>query len=109
MIIQSKRNGDHAILELTGDLDMRSRAEFTTAVANVIGDGASRRVLIDMSNITFCDSTGFGALLNVRRAAMAQGTDLRVINLPEKVRGTLLRLGLLEYLESSALADPSTG
>lgn len=63
-----------AILALTGELDLAVVAQLDAAVSGVLDDGL-RVLLVDLHGLTFCDSTGLGALLSVsRRMRDAGGT-----------------------------------
>lgn len=54
-------------------LDVASVAEFRTRVGAIIDEGASRLV-IDMSEIAFLDSSGLGALVGAMKRAGRRGT-----------------------------------
>jgi anti-sigma B factor antagonist len=62
------------IIEVEGQVDLYSATEFKEQTGRVISGGA-RRVIIDLSRVTFLDSTGLGVLLGAfkrLRAARAQ-------------------------------------
>jgi anti-sigma B factor antagonist len=63
-----------AIVALNGELDLAVSAQLDAAVGGVLEDGL-RLVLLDLDGLTFCDSTGLGALLRTsRRVRDAGGT-----------------------------------
>lgn len=61
-------------------------------------------LVIDLSALTFCDSSGISIFLVAHRAAAAVGVPTMLAGTPERVRG-MLRLTGLEDLFSSH-ADP---
>ena len=49
------------------------------------GVDVTRRILLDLSRITYIDSTGLGALLGVWTAAQRRSCDLEIVNLSPRV------------------------
>lgn len=65
-----------ALLALEGELDLAVSGLLDAAVAHLLEDGL-RLVVVDLSELGFCDSSGLGALLRTsRRVRGAGGTCL---------------------------------
>lgn len=60
---------------LTGEIDASNAATITTQVAQALGGGA-RDIVVDLSGVTFFDSTGLGALIAARTACGDGGAAL---------------------------------
>ena len=63
--VASLPDGDDLVVTLDGDLDAGSRHLLLGALDEVDHDLASGRVLLDTSNVTFVDSQGLSALLDL--------------------------------------------
>ncbi|MFE7773695.1 STAS domain-containing protein [Streptomyces sp. NPDC057445] len=63
------------VVAVSGELDHDTAEPLRTALDEGITGGA-RRILVDCSDLLFCDSTGLNVLLRARLAA--QDTDARV-------------------------------
>ncbi|MEU5937039.1 STAS domain-containing protein [Micromonospora sp. NPDC047187] len=85
-------------LRLTGELDYDSAPELVAAAAELRGDDAP--VLVDLTGVTLCDSSGLSALLVVHRAAGA----VRLTGVSPQLQRMLDRTGLSELL-AEAYAD----
>ncbi|WP_433319218.1 STAS domain-containing protein [Micromonospora sp. CA-269861] len=86
-------------LRLTGELDYDSAPELIAAAAELRGDGDAP-VLVDLTGVTLCDSSGLSALLVVHRAAGA----IRLTGVSPQLQRMLDRTGLSELL-AEAYAD----
>jgi anti-anti-sigma factor len=65
-----------AVLALEGDVDLSSGQAVRDAVCEALDAGA-REVVLDLSGVTFLDSTGLNALLNTARDVDRRGARLR--------------------------------
>ena len=81
-------SGPDAVVAMSGDLDLSATASFATATDPVFDEDV-RTVTLDMSDVTFLDSSGLGALLNLHARAQAAGVTLTMINAPQQVRRVL--------------------
>jgi anti-sigma B factor antagonist len=81
-------------MSVSGEIDLytapRLHAELTTALA---GDGPVRLV-VDLSGVGFCDSTGMNVLLAAHRRAQENGGDLELSSPRPAVRKILQVTGL---------------
>lgn len=72
------------LVRASGELDLSSRPvlvdKVTAPLTNVVD-----RVVVDMGEVTFCDSSGLGALLDIRRVAGDTGTEMVLRNVPAPV------------------------
>jgi anti-sigma B factor antagonist len=79
------------VARVAGELDLTTRAALTDEVVAKLGDPEVLRVAVDLGGVTFCDSSGLGALLDIRRAAGDAGIDMVLRAVPAPV-GRLLDL-----------------
>jgi anti-sigma B factor antagonist len=83
-----------------GDLDVATCEEFVDALGGLDGVDA---LVLDLSAVTFMDSSGIRGLLIARRDAQAGGTRLQILA-SEAVRETLEVTGLDDDLPLAAAA-----
>ena len=64
-------------VRLSGELDLAARPVVTEQVNGALVENADiERVAVDLGEVKFCDSSGLGALLDIRRAAEKLGATL---------------------------------
>jgi anti-sigma B factor antagonist len=83
-----------ALLRLDGRLNMVSAANLKAAVTEAV-DGGSTRVVVDLADVAFMDSSGLGALIAGLKKARQEGGDLRITGVTQQV-ATVLQLTNLD-------------
>jgi anti-anti-sigma factor len=77
------------VVGVSGEVDLASSPDLTACLDQV--DGV---VVVDLSAVTFLDSSGMGALVAARKRLQADGGDLTVRAPRDNVRGALEATGL---------------
>ncbi|MGW0810612.1 STAS domain-containing protein [Nonomuraea sp. NPDC002799] len=94
----------HTVLSMVGELDAMSRAELERLLDRLCKDG-HHRIIVDVSELTFCDSGGLRLLLLSTQRFFATGGWFRLRGLSS----VLTRLAGLLRVRRQAVADgPST-
>ena len=88
---------DTALITLSGGVDLARRSDLDAVASLVIDYGAPARV--DVSRVTFIDSSGLAFLASLVRAGDASGWRLVVVGASRRVRETLEVAGLLTALD----------
>ena len=72
------------VAHLAGELDLSVRAAVVTRLTGAVAghEQPPTRVVIDLGQVSFCDSSGLGALLDVRRAAGEAGVAVSLRSVP---------------------------
>jgi anti-sigma B factor antagonist len=73
-----------AVVRVRGEIDVVTRERFETAMHEALETGGP--MVVDMREVTFCDSTGLNALVVVNRAAVEKGTAIALVALQPRVR-----------------------
>jgi anti-sigma B factor antagonist len=85
--------GDHTVLSVTGEIDLytapRLQSELTAALST-----SPARLIVDMSGVDFCDSTGINVLLAAHRTARERGGELQLAGPGSATRKVLQVTGL---------------
>jgi anti-sigma B factor antagonist len=90
-LIDVRRDGDDAILAVTGEIDMATGPILWSRIQQALDDGMAR-VVLDLAGTTFMDSTGVGIVL---RTSAVYGAASIVIRSPqERVRRLFELTGL---------------
>lgn len=88
--VVDERGQETAVLRPAGRLDLQSAQAFRELVAEVVADGRPR-VVVDLAEVAFVDSSGLGALIAALKTCRQAGGDLRIAAVPPQV-GTVLEL-----------------
>ena len=73
-------------------------SEFANTVTTLIGNG-ERKVLLDMSTVTYVDSATIGCLMDLYRQASAAGGMLKLAGVQKRVETMLTMTGAQNFLE----------
>ncbi|MEU8821292.1 STAS domain-containing protein [Actinoplanes sp. NPDC048796] len=96
MIITAHRDtGGQTRLELDGALDMGTAGTLDDQVARTLVDTRPHRLIVDVTGVNFCDSSGIHALVRARDTAHRHGAAFAVHNPVGITRRTLEIAGLL--------------
>lgn len=100
--VRSKGPGREGVvvLAVSGDLDYDTEQILGAAGSRAV-QGGCRRLVVECSGVTFCDSRGLGCLLQLRREAQDAGAELVLAAISYPVR---LVLELTDALEACVLA-----
>lgn len=74
-------------------------SEFAGTIASLIGSG-ERKVLLDLSTVTYVDSATIGCLMDLFRQAGAAGGALKLAGVQKRVETMLSMTGAESFLES---------
>lgn len=114
MELVTKKVGDIVVIGLgePGTLEASNVGPFRETMANLVKDAT--RVLIDMGNITFLDSSGLGALVAIWRSISSRDGEIKLCRIGPSVR-TVFELTRIHRVleiydtEEEALASYQTG
>jgi anti-sigma B factor antagonist len=73
-------------------------AEFASTVTSLLGVG-HRKVVLDMSTVTYVDSATIGCLMDLYRQASAAGGALKLAGVQKRVETMLSMTGAQNFLE----------
>jgi anti-sigma B factor antagonist len=96
-----------SVVRVAGEVDIDTAPRLRTALDDALRSGAP--VVLDLTEVTFMDSSGFGVLAAAQRQAGVLGTTLRVRGVPARIRDLMALLGLdtVLTLDPSDPSDPS--
>lgn len=94
MDISSDSRAGYAVITLAGRLTASGAPLLRNAVSDLVTAGEAR-IVIDMTQLQFVDSSGLGALVGGLKSARVAGGDLRIASVPDAVR-TVLHLTNLD-------------
>ncbi|WP_328594290.1 STAS domain-containing protein [Actinomadura macrotermitis] len=70
--VSTTSQGGHAVVTATGELDLYTAPRLQTALAALLRDQVDR-IVVDLSGIEFCDSTGMNVLLSAMKRIDERG------------------------------------
>jgi len=73
------------VVRVSGELDLTARGDLVDRAVALMTAADVTRLSIDLTQVTFCDSSGLGALLDIRRAAGDAGVEMVLRNVPPPV------------------------
>jgi anti-sigma B factor antagonist len=107
MNITAQNDGDGITrLIVAGELDMETAGALEQHVTGILSDAHPRRLIIDATDVRFCDSSGIHALLRARDSAHRHGAAFVLCNPVGVTRRTLEITGLLDSLTTVSQAEP---
>jgi anti-sigma B factor antagonist len=92
--VSSRFQDDHTIVTIRGEIDLYTAPRLHSELVGLLAEGMPARVIIDMSGVEFCDSTGMNVLLSCLRRARERGGELEIAAPKPAVRKILQVTGL---------------
>ena len=92
--VSSRFQGDHVVLALAGEIDLYTAPKLQSELMSALAGGKTAHIVVDMSAVEFCDSTGMNVLLAGHRLATERGGDLTLAAPRASVRKILEVTGL---------------
>ena len=85
MELAERKSGEIEVIELKGRLDAVSAKTLKDKVQFLV-DEQRVKLVLDMGDIDFVDSTGLGVLVAALRSANKKGGDVKIAALQNKIR-----------------------
>ncbi|WP_049578888.1 STAS domain-containing protein [Streptomyces sp. SBT349] len=76
--VQGEQRGEWTVLRVVGELDIATSPGVRQRVHDAVADGR-RHLVLDLSEVLFCDSSGVGVLVAARRLMRSCAGELRLI------------------------------
>ena len=97
-----------AVVRPAGEVDLSTAPVLTAAIAELLGDGSgSRTVVVDLSEVSFLDSSGVAAIAAARRLAREGGSELVLRSPPAMVAKVLDITGMSGVITVELCDDQS--
>ena len=97
--VSTEREGDSALVRLTGDLDIQVAEQAATAVEEAEA-GAPKLLVIDLSGLSFMDSSGMAVIAAAHARALDAGRRFVIVNPRGGVRRAFEVSGLDQSIET---------
>jgi anti-sigma B factor antagonist len=94
------------VLALRGELDVVGATDARKLLLS-LGIPSSCRFVLDLSGLTFIDSTGIRLILQTREHALQHGAEFVLVRGPERVMRVLELVGLDEQLDTIVRTPPA--
>jgi anti-sigma B factor antagonist len=92
-IIEQGSEAGHYVIAARGEIDLFTAPELKQVITEVIESG-ERRVAIDLSEVSFLDSTALGVLIGAVKRLRSRGGALAVVNTDSSIAKTFEITGL---------------
>lgn len=96
-------NGALAVIALSGEFDITTAPAVRARALELIANGHPD-LIADLAGVTFCDSSGLGALIGIWRCAKEADGSLTLAAIPERLSRLLSVTGMDTFLP----AHPNT-
>lgn len=92
--VTCRPQGEYVVMSVQGEIDLYTVPRLQRALASALAPGDPVRLVVDLSGVDFCDSTGVNVLLAAHRQAREAGGDLELAAPRPAVRKILQVTGL---------------
>ena len=99
---------DVIVVDAAGELDIHTSRGFKETLVGAIEDGAPR-VIVDLSGVTFIDSSALGALVGGSRRSAQRGVELMIVCPPGSVARVIEITGLNRVFTMAATRADALG
>jgi anti-sigma B factor antagonist len=97
LAVQISADGRTTIIAVAGEIDIAVADQLRRAVAQAVARAEGNRLVVDLAQVPFIDSTGLGTLVMARRLALARDLSFAVQGATGRVRRVMDITGLSEH------------
>jgi anti-anti-sigma factor len=104
LTVSTEQHGDVTVVEVAGELDMATAPQLQNEVSQLV-DAGQVRLVFDLANVSFCDSTGLSVFVRTRNRCETAGGEVRLAAPQRAVQRILEVSGLVEVLNTYPTVD----
>ena len=110
LTLKELRQGSETLVSLSGELDLSSAPPLRELLSRVLDDDRLHRLVVDLSDLIYLDSTGLSVFVTAHKRASASGVEFSLAN-PKPSVGQLFKVTALdqvfEIVDSAHASGPS--
>ena len=103
-IFASKTGDEVTVVTLEGSVTVPKTEDLKSFMMQRIESGATE-ILIDLSKVSYIDSSGISILLNILQAVRKNSGDVRLVGLSDRINGIFRNIGLHHVFRSYKTVD----
>ena len=96
--IREEQRAGSSVISVCGEVDVATAVRFREFIEATI-DNDVDTIVIDLTGVTFIDSTGLGVLIGARKRCDAKGRSLRIVVSEPRILKVFEITGLTELFE----------
>mgnify|MGYP001447734244 CR=1 FL=1 len=82
--VTSRESGDRTVIEVKGEIDVYTAPVLREDITNLV-DTEHTNIVVDLTQVSFMDSTGLGVLVGALKKVRTLGGDLALVISEEKI------------------------
>jgi len=86
LAIEVARRQNTVVVTVSGEIDAHTSPQLRSCLLEQVAQGGGGTVLIDLTAVTFCDSTALGVLVGTHRRLQGEGRRLEICAASASVR-----------------------
>jgi anti-anti-sigma factor len=102
-------HGPETVIAIAGEVDLETADDVRSVGVLAVHAPTVSTVVLDLSAVTFLDSSGIGALMDVRNAGTTVGVEVRIDSAPDRVARVLAIAGLADMFGITEADEAPTG
>ena len=102
--VSSRPSGDRTVVHVAGEIDVYTAPTLREELAGLVDDGKTD-IVVDLTDVSFMDSTGLGVLVGALKRVRTTGGDLKLVIDQEKVLKVFRITALTQVFEIHPTLD----
>ena len=87
--LRTRENGDVIIVDASGKLTLGEGTSSLRTTIRELVTGGSRRIVLNLADVTYIDSSGLGELIAAHTTVITAGGEMKLLNLAKRVHDLL--------------------
>lgn len=102
--VSVRHEADAAIVRVQGEVDLRTSPELRGAFLELL-EQRPGRIIVDLSDVHYVDSSGVGTIVELKRRAMRDRSEVILVGLQPRVRSLFEITRLEQFFTIAASVD----
>jgi anti-sigma B factor antagonist len=98
--LTTHKNGDVTIVDASGKLTLGEGTNILRTKIRELVEGGSRRIVLNLADVTYMDSSGLGELIAAHTTIATAGGEIKLLNLAKRVHDLLKLTKLYTVFET---------
>lgn len=108
LAIATRTVGDYVVVEVGGEIDVYTAPQLRESLV-ALSERGQHKIVVDMANVEFLDSTGLGVLVGALKRAKAREGQLRLVSSQERILKIFRITGLEKVFDIHDAVEGATG